>query len=248
MDPVLLILFLALAWGICRQLYFKFLKNKNGKKMPTKKEFARFDLNLPRPYSIDKDVFLEGKDTCAIAVIDTESTGLSAIDEPVRIGIILYLVTVKKGLKLAEIDRYYGEREPNVPINPKAAEVNGMTLEQLRGKRLDMPKIKALIDQADILVAHNAKFDYRMTSQIYEAVSKKIWACSIHSLKSYWRHYPNKKLDTLCKAFNIERKSPHNALSDCEALADLLFQHTGKTKQSATHMGVLIHRPLMPGS
>lgn len=199
--------------------------------------------SMPTPLIIDKETHLMGRETCFVAVVDTESTGLEKTDEPVSLGIILYEVEINKGSKLAEIGRYYGEREPNVPIHPRAAAVNGMTIARLKGKKLDNEVIHTLLSQADIIVAHNANFDYRMVWQVYPEAASKIWACSIQSLKFHWSSFPNRKLDTLCEAFNIQRAQPHNALSDCDALAQLLFTRTGKTERSSTYMGALVRRP-----
>lgn len=243
MELIIFLIFIFAAWLIYSSQHKKLLEEQKEQSSA----ISQTDFNQPpAPLYIDKTTHLNDRDTCFVAIIDTESTGLAAIDEPISIGIILLEITVAKGELIKEIGRYYGEQEPTVEINPEASAVNGFTIDKLRNKKFDISEIKNLIDKADILIAHNAKFDYRMVWKIYEGSAQKIWACSIYSLKFYWSEFLNKKLNTLCEAFNIERKSPHNALSDCEALLELLLQKPGSGKYSATYLGYLIRNPWIP--
>ena len=49
-----------------------------------------------------------------VAVLDTETTGLEAFDEPISIGLVLLSVRLPKGEIASELSRYYGLRRPNV--------------------------------------------------------------------------------------------------------------------------------------
>ena len=153
-----------------------------------------------------------------------------------------------KGEILREIDSYHGLREPSVPINPQAHAVHGLTVETLRGRRWDTRQLRRIIDSADLLVAHNAKFDRRMLGQSMPHLLTENWACTMHSLKYDWAKLCEGKwaLDTICAALQIQRQQPHDAMADCRALQAVLMARTGKTSRSKTLMAKLLNNPWAP--
>lgn len=190
--------------------------------------------------STDKSTF--------VAVVDTESTGLQEKDQPISIGIILYEIEMPSGILIREIGSYYGLRKPTVPISSEAQRIHGIALADLKGQRLDFYQMARLLTPAEVIVAHYASFDYRMLGKVFPIAQKSTWACSCLALSDHWAHLPNRKLDTICEALGIQREAPHNAMSDCRALAEALFTHSGKTKRSRTYMGHLVANPWMPSS
>jgi DNA polymerase III epsilon subunit-like protein len=165
------------------------------------------------------------EDSTLVAVVDTETTGLAESDEPVSVAVILLDVSGRKGDTIVEVDSFYGLREPGVPIHP----------------------LRKVIDSADLLVAHNAKFDRRMISKIVPHLMEAEWACSIHTLKYDWAKLGDgrRSLDALCAALSIERPEPHNALSDCRALISVLKTRAG-TDRASTRMARLIRNAWAP--
>lgn len=174
-----------------------------------------------------------------VCLVDTETTGLSHMDEPITLAAVLLEVDMPKGHLVREVERIYEMRQPSVPIHPRAAAVHGLTLEDLRGKRFDEQRILSIIRQADVLIAHNAHFDRRMLSRIIPEVEGMSWRCSVRQIS--WPT-PNKKLDTVCQHFGIQRQEPHNSLSDVQALSQCLFQPTGKTSRSRSYLGECLLR------
>lgn len=182
-----------------------------------------------------------------VAVIDTETTGLGPLDEPISLGLVLFEVDVPKGGCVREIDAYYGLREPSVPISTSALAIHGLGASKVAGQQFDMERVRRLIEQADYVVAHNAEFDGRMLAPILPAVARKSWRCSYRQV--WWSDHipvPNRKLDTICEHLGIQRPNPHNALDDCRALAAALFTRTGKTNRSRTFLGVALAKGDFP--
>ena len=178
-----------------------------------------------------------------VAVLDTETTGLASDDEPISLGIILLEVRLPKGEIISEISRYYGLRRPTVPINPQAQAIHGISIHSLAGLDFDYSIVCTILDQADYIVAHYAEFDKRMLGKILVGVSDKIWICSVKNI--YWSDFievTDRKLDTLCQYFNVERESPHNALSDTAALVSVLGNRSGSTNRSRTFLGHALMR------
>lgn len=190
----------------------------------------------------------EHQDSTLVAIIDTETTGLEEKDQPISVGVILLEVTSDKGDLLREVDSYYGLREPTVPINLQAQAVHGLEMERLRGAEFDMKHLYKIIDSADLLVAHNAKFDRRMLAHVMPRVVDAKWACTMHTLKFEWAVITGGKwaLDAICKALDIERPEPHNALTDCRALQSVLMLRSGKTDRSKRLMGKVISNAWAP--
>lgn len=180
-------------------------------------------------------------ETAIVAIVDTETTGLSDRDEPISIGVVLAEVDLPKGGVIREVDAYYGTRQPRVEIDPRAAAVHGLTLESIRGTDFDLPRLRALIAKADYVVAHHCAFDARMLRKVLPELDNKRWRCSVRQI--WWSDFvpvANEKLDTICTHFQIARPNPHNALDDCRALLDALSRRTGTTNRSRTFLGAAL--------
>lgn len=187
------------------------------------------------------------KDSTLVAVVDTETTGLTADDEPVSVAVVLLDVSGAKGEMIEEVGAFYGLREPAVPINPQALRIHGLGMDKLRGQVLDYKSLRRLVDSADLLVAHNAKFDRRMLAKLIPKVATAEWGCSIYSLKYDWAKIADgQSLDAICRALEIERPQPHNALADCRALISVLKTRAGIEKRSSTRMARMIQNAWAP--
>lgn len=173
-----------------------------------------------------------------IGFVDCESTGIGPDDEPISIGIVLVKLDAKGyGEPFME---WCGEQEPSVPIHPRAAKVHGKTAADLVGKRFDRAGLRETLEQADILVAHHANFDARMLLKVEPDTLDWEWRCSRRQW--VWPAMVNKKLDTVCAHFGIERPATHDALADAHALRLALMQRTGKTERSRAYMYRLMYR------
>lgn len=188
----------------------------------------------------------QNKDSMFVLVLDTETTGLQSHDEVISLGAILLEVSASSGNLIREVESYYGLREPSVPINPMAAKVHGLKHKELIGKYLDVDRLDSMFKKADLFAAHNAQFDYKMLIKIYPSLAYETWGCTCLGLRDFWSKLPNRKLDTICDALNVVREEPHNALSDCRALVEVLFKSKSKHPNGTPYMRPLVNRPWMP--
>lgn len=188
--------------------------------------------NLLREYEmwfhpLHTPIHPEGK---LVAIVDTETTGVSSTDEPISVGIILLEVSGDDGRLLREVDSYYGLRKPAVPIHPQAQEVHGMTPSQLEGHAFDLTRLHQLLYSAQCVVAHNAAFDRRMLARVKPKVENLTWLCSMNALSPEWGCIAgSRSLQAICDALGIARQEPHNALDDCRALQAVLQCKAGAT-------------------
>ena len=76
-------------------------------------------------------------------------------------------------------------QEPQEPISAEITAITGITQEMVRGHELDSHAVEAFMENADLIVAHNAGFDWRFLEKFSPAFEMKPWACSIQQVD--WR-------------------------------------------------------------
>jgi DNA polymerase III epsilon subunit-like protein len=170
------------------------------------------------------------------AIIDCESTGVSHRDEAIAISVTVLDVDAKgNATRLAS---WSGKQYPSVPIHPAASRVHGMTRESLIGLAFDVAGLRATVANVDCFIAHNSAFDARMLGKVAPSFLDAEWRCSYRQW--VWPKLTNKKLDTVCQHFQVNRPAVHESAADVDALIGVLLQRTGKTERSMTYLGKLL--------
>ncbi|QDI90269.1 PolC-type DNA polymerase III [Salicibibacter halophilus] len=164
-------------------------------------------------------------------VFDVETTGLSAVYDTI---IELAAVKVANG---EIVDRFESFAQPHVPLPAKITELTGITDEMLT----DAPEVSDVLQQfADFagdagFVAHNASFDIGFINAGYKKEGwPEVEQPVVDTLELARFLYPNMKnhrLNTLCKAFDIELVSHHRAIYDTEATAYLFIKMIRDAKE-----------------
>jgi len=173
-------------------------------------------------------------------VFDVETTGLSAIYHKI---IELAAVKVKNG---EIIDRFEAFANPHETLSSTTIELTGITDDMVR----DAPEIDSVLEKFhefagnDVLVAHNAQFDMGFLNTGYERAGlSKAANATVDTLelgRFLYPHMKNHRLNTLCKAFNIELTQHHRAIYDAEATGYLLH----KMIQDTLEKGITLHEQL----
>jgi DNA polymerase III subunit epsilon len=176
-------------------------------------------------------------------IIDCETTGLEEADEPITIGALLCRYTELRDGTLLET--YYSKQQPSREISYEAQAIHGITKQQLLGKLFDLDNLRRLIDSAEFIIAHNARFDARMIYKVMPSIINKSWRCTYNQL-TYPDEMHRESLDSLCSLNSVERSHPHNALRDCESLLNVLNKRQGKTTRSNTYLGRVVKEPEWP--
>jgi DNA polymerase-3 subunit epsilon len=156
--------------------------------------------------------------------VDTETTGLDPdTDEVIELALLPFeyerdtgaVVRVDQNAALAAF------RQPSFPIPPESSKIHGLTDEMVAGQVIDPGRIRALVEPAHILIAHNAAFDRPMVEKHWPLFEEKHWTCSFAEIDWKSEGIGSGKLDYLLWSRGWFHDG-HRALSDAEAALFLL--------------------------
>ena len=186
-------------------------------------------------------------------VLDTETTGLSAIDGDriIEIGCVELL-----NRKLTGNNRHFYLHPEEREIHEEALRVHGITMEFLA----DKPKFRAIADDlldylaGAELVIHNAPFDIGFLNEELRRLGRgkvtDLVGGVIDTLAMAKELYPGKRngLDALCDRLEVDNsgRTFHGALLDAELLADVYINMT--RGQEALLVDVVEERRDGPGA
>ena len=156
------------------------------------------------------------------AVVDTETTGLDfKKDRVIEIGIRTFRFQKSTGSLVSVDGSYSGLQDPGFPIPKVAAEITGLTDQDLAGQKIDWASVKSLLNPCDIVIAHNAGFDRPFIERELGEKTPNVWGCSWRQLDWDEKGYGIKKLELL-SAYHGFFTDAHRALNDVDALLNLL--------------------------
>jgi DNA polymerase-3 subunit epsilon len=169
-------------------------------------------------------------------VLDTETTGLNtSLCKVIELGMILFEFDPETG-QLHRVLKVFDELEdPGVPIPPETTAVHHITDDMVRGKRINDHEVQFMLDEASVVIAHNAPFDRPFVEQRWPAFEDKHWACSIKDIDWKAEGLGSAKLEYLLQTQGYFYDA-HRAEMDCWALLELLNMVLPQSQQP-----VLLH-------
>lgn len=165
-------------------------------------------------------------------ILDTETTGLNARKhEIIEIGVVAFTFDDKG--RIGDVTGIYGGlRQPCDPVPAEITKLTGITDDMVTGQAIDLAELEALIEPADLMIAHNAGFD-RPFCEIFSAIfSDKAWACSHSEIDWAARGYEGTKLGYLLGQAGYFHDG-HRAVDDCFALLEVLAQEVEGSASTA---------------
>jgi DNA polymerase III subunit epsilon len=172
----------------------------------------------PRPIAVSR-VPREGEKIAII--VDTETTGLDHTrDEVIELGMVAVLYD-GEGQVGDVIGTFNALREPSGPISPEITRLTGITPDMVAGQVLDLEAVERFIEPADLVIAHNARFDRPFCERLSKGFQVKAWACSHSEVPWSGFGFEGSKLGyllTQCGWFH----QGHRAVEDCHALLEVL--------------------------
>ena len=165
---------------------------------------------------------LNGQATRRVIVLDTETTGLDSKSESIiELAMLSVLVDTVSGLPVGPVTIYESFEYPGKPIPPQITEITGIDDSMVKGLRIDDAAVTALVQQADLIVAHNAGFDRPFVEARLPVFAGKAWGCSFMGIDWKKEGSGSAKLEFLAS----ERGwfyDAHRAQVDCHALLQVL--------------------------
>lgn len=159
------------------------------------------------------------------AIVDLETTGFSPQnDQIIEISILIVEFDPQTGTPGQVIDEYHSLNEPSVPIHPMAQRVHNIHPSELAGKSLDLERIKSVLGDVDVVIAHNAPFDRSFMATILPACTNLAWRCSMAQVDWLARGFRDRRLHTLVRGHGLFDGQPHRARNDARYTLGILSQ------------------------
>ncbi len=159
-------------------------------------------------------------------ILDTETTGLNhRSDEIIEIGAVAFTFN-DDGAVGDVVGIYGGLQQPSRPIPPEITRLTGITDVMVEGQVIDIRSLSALIEPADLIIAHNAGFDRPFCEAFSPIFAGKAWACSVSEIDWSARGFEGTKLGYLVGQAGYFHEG-HRAVDDCHALLEILDRQQG---------------------
>lgn len=165
-------------------------------------------------------------------LLDIETTGLDARRDEIIELAMLKFEYAPDGTLVRVSDIFTAFNEPSNPIPPEITELTGITDEMVAGQKVDGEAVSAFVDDAVIVVAHNASFDRKFAERYWTTFQNMAWACSVSEV--HWRKhgFDGSRLGYLLAGAGFFHQG-HRAIDDCHALLEILALPLPKLETTA---------------
>jgi DNA polymerase III subunit epsilon len=173
-----------------------------------------------------------GQDTKTGILFDVETTGLDQRkDQVIELGMIKFDY-LPDGRIAGVRDVFTSFNEPSVPISVEVTALTGITDEKVAGQRIDKAAVASFVDNAVIVIAHNAGFDRKFAERYWPVFERKAWGCSATEVEWRKHGFEGSRLGYLLNGAGFFHQA-HRAVDDCHALLEILAFELPTTGTSA---------------
>ena len=167
-----------------------------------------------------------------VLVLDTETTGLDhSRDKIIELALLRVDVDSTTGLPVGELVVYDALEDPGMSISGEIQAITGISNEMVQGQHLDEARIAAMLQGAELVIAHNAGFDRPFCEARIPAFAHMPWGCSFADIDWKKEGHGSAKLEYLAmeKGWFYDA---HRAEMDCHALLAVLSEKLPTSGQS----------------
>ena len=162
--------------------------------------------------------------------LDVECTGLDyARESIIELGMIRFEYS-REGKIFRVLETFDEYEDPGVPIPPFITALTGITDEMVDGKRIDDGAVKAFIEDASIVIAHNAGFDRKFMEKRFPMFAGKSWGCSQREVPWDEEGIESFKLEYIAYRMGFFYEG-HRADIDCRAGLEALSRPLPRSNQ-----------------
>lgn len=155
--------------------------------------------------------------------VDVETTGMRAgRDAIIEVAMVLFGYDAEGRITGIEA-RFDGLEDPGRPIPQEVVDLTGIRDEDVAGQVLDEATVVAMVERADLVVAHNASFDRAFLEARFPAFAERPWACSAKDVPWRAEGLESMKLEYLAYRSGVFYEA-HRAVTDCVAGVYVLAQ------------------------
>ena len=163
--------------------------------------------------------------------VDVETTGLDASkDAVIELGMVPFDYTLD-GTIVAVGEPFGSLRDPGFPIPAEITSLTGITDEMVRGVNIDPDAVAAFVEQAALVISHNASFDRPFCQREWPLFATKAWACSLREIDWTAEGFTGKKLSQIAAGYGLFFDA-HRAVDDCHAGVEILTRKLPRTGRS----------------
>jgi DNA polymerase-3 subunit epsilon len=156
-------------------------------------------------------------------VLDVETTGLRHEQENIiELGMVVFEFS-SDGRIFKIIHEFDQFEDPGKPIPQEITKLTGIKDEDVEGKTIDDEVVNSLVEQAVLIIAHNASFDRPFVEKRWPIFAQKYWACSHRQINWKDEGVSGTKLEFIAFCFGYFYDA-HRAIDDCWAVVQVLSQ------------------------
>jgi DNA polymerase III subunit epsilon len=172
---------------------------------------------------VPREIFTSsiGQNTKTGILIDVETTGLDQRkDEIIELGMVKFDY-LPDGRIASLRDVYASFNEPSEPIPLEVTALTGITDKMVAAQRIDDSAVISFVDEAVIVIAHNASFDRKFAERYWPIFQRKAWGCSATEVEWRKHGFEGSRLGYLLNGAGLFHQA-HRAVDDCHALLEIL--------------------------
>jgi DNA polymerase-3 subunit epsilon len=164
-----------------------------------------------------------GDDTQTALFVDVETTGKTwSSDRIIEFAGVPFAFGTVSGRITSVGTPFVSLEDPGRPIPPEITRLTKITDEMVAGQHIDDARVNALVGQAQLIIAHNAKFDRPFLEARFSCFGDKPWACSISDVPWEAHGLGSVKLGWLLMEHAGLYFRAHRAEDDCLAAIHVL--------------------------
>ncbi|MBC7661050.1 MAG: hypothetical protein H7249_15235 [Chitinophagaceae bacterium] len=148
-------------------------------------------------------------------VLDLETSGIEpGKDEIIEVGILEF--SVGEDGKPHITNMYSALQDPGFPLSPEIQKLTGLTNETVAGQSVNWVTVRAMLERASLVIAHNSSFDRAFIELRPELKGLDLhWACSMKHIDWEGKGFRTRALNYLAADHGFVNPFAHRALFDC---------------------------------